>query len=67
LKHGKGREYFKNGDYFRGSYYNGKPEGEGEYKWKNGSHYTGQFKNGLRHGSGKWISTSRKPYDSYEG
>ena len=42
-KHGKGKEYFSNGDVYFGSYVNGKPEGEGEYHWANGSFFIGTF------------------------
>jgi len=41
LKNGQGTEWFSNGDFFKGSYVFGKPEGDGEYKWANGAHYVG--------------------------
>lgn len=37
LKHGEGVEYFSNGDFYEGSYANGKPNGKGLYRWYNGS------------------------------
>lgn len=38
-KHGKGADYFNNGDTYRGDYKNGKPDGYGVYTWSNGSSY----------------------------
>lgn len=64
LKHGNGKEVFKNGDRYTGSYVNGRPEGIGEYIWsKSTSNYRGYFKNGLRHGQGVWVQNG----DRYEG
>lgn len=58
LKHGKGADYFANGDNYRGEYKSGKPDGYGVYTWANGSAYEGHFKNGLKHGKGKWKKAS---------
>jgi len=66
LKHGNGKETFGNGDYYVGTYANGKPEGYGEYHWANGCNYRGDFKNGLRHGKGVWKKGTRN-CDIYEG
>jgi hypothetical protein len=54
LKHGKGADFFANGDRYVGEYANGKPTGEGTYTWANGSQYEGQFEGGLKHGQGTW-------------
>lgn len=54
MKHGKGTDFFANGDKYTGSYRNGKPDGIGTYSWEDGSYYEGSFKNGLKHGKGKW-------------
>ena len=43
LKHGKGADFFVNGDKYVGDYINGKPCGEGTYNWKNDSQYEGTF------------------------
>lgn len=39
LKHGRGQEYFFNGDSYKGEYVNGLPEGVGIYLWNDGSKY----------------------------
>jgi len=54
MKHGKGSDFFSNGDTYSGMYVNGKPNGHGLYTWANRSYYDGEFKNGLKHGKGKW-------------
>jgi hypothetical protein len=41
LKHGQGKEYFPNGDYFEGTFHYGKPTGTGIYKWRSGITYEG--------------------------
>ena len=66
MKHGHGTEKFINGDYYIGSYINGKPDGYGEYYWVNGSQYKGSFKNGLRYGKGIWRKGAGNS-DKYEG
>jgi hypothetical protein len=43
MKHGRGTDYFANGDKYSGTYKNGKPEGFGLYTWQNGSYYEGKF------------------------
>jgi hypothetical protein len=54
MKHGKGSDFFSNGDKYTGAYKNGKPEGYGVYTWENGSYYEGYFIGGLKAGKGKW-------------
>ena len=61
LKHGKGADYFNNGDNYRGEYKNGKPDGYGVYTWANGSTYEGYFANGLKAGKGKWKKSPEQP------
>lgn len=39
LKHGEGKEYFPNGDFFQGTFKEGRPHGLGTYKWRNGLIY----------------------------
>jgi hypothetical protein len=51
-----GEEMFGNGDYYKGEYVNGLPEGFGEYVWTDKSRYKGDFKQGLRNGYGYWES-----------
>ena len=53
LKHGKGVQYFPNGDIFQGIFVEGRPHGYGRYQWKNGMIYEGLFKDGYREGKGK--------------
>jgi hypothetical protein len=43
MKHGKGTDFFANGDKFTGFYNLGKPEGFGYYYWIEGSTYEGEF------------------------
>ena len=63
MKHGHGRENFKNGDEYVGHYVNGKPEGEGQYRWAQQScFFKGSFKNGQRSGKGMWTSTNGDKY-----
>ena len=40
-KHGKGQDYFVNGNEYIGRYQDGIPDGQGEYYWKDGSFYKG--------------------------
>ena len=54
MKHGKGTDFFANGDKYTGNYKNGKPDGYGQHFWGDGSYYEGQFKSGLKHGKGTW-------------
>ena len=54
MKHGRGTDFFANGDQYQGHYKNGKPQGKGVYTWANGSYYEGQFVAGLKCGKGKW-------------
>lgn len=67
MKHGKGTDYFANGDSYTGQYKYGKPWGIGVYTWKNGSAYKGQFKNGLKHGKGKWSKGQGEEKCVFEG
>ena len=46
MKHGKGKEYFKNGDSYEGMYVDNKFHGNGKYLWKIGMAYSGDFKEG---------------------
>ena len=65
MKHGSGKEEFKNGDSYSGSFVNGKFEGVGKYCWfESGAVYKGMIKNGIRHGEGVW---SNSVGDRYEG
>ena len=41
-------ENFPNGDFYKGYYVQGKPQGKGQYHWANGATYVGEFVNGLR-------------------
>jgi len=43
LKHGKGTDFFANGDRYLGEYQYGKPHGSGTYTWNSGAQYEGQF------------------------
>lgn len=54
MKHGQGEENYGNGDYYKGEFINGLPEGYGEYLWKDLSSYKGDFKQGQRSGYGVW-------------
>ena len=54
MKHGKGTDFFTNGDKLTGNYSLGKPEGFCTHIWADGSIYEGEFVNGLKDGKGKW-------------
>ncbi len=41
MKHGKGTDFFANGDKYSGQYRHGKPQGTGVYTWPNGSYFEG--------------------------
>ena len=59
LKHGKGTEYYKNGNIkYDGDFVNGKREGNGKYIYESGNYYIGQWKNGLKHGKGTMFNSS---------
>lgn len=51
--HGKGTEYFRNGDVYTGQFHNGKKNGKGVYEKKNYSIYEGNFKDGRSEDRGK--------------
>lgn len=57
---------YGNGDYYKGEFVNGMPEGYGCYVWEDGSSFKGDFKQGLRNGYGCWRA---KPngVESYKG
>ena len=55
MKHGRGKEVYSDGSYFRGEYLNGKKQGNGEYKWANGTIYRGMFEKGKITGTGKGL------------
>ena len=41
VRHGHGKEAFKNGDVYTGNYRHNKFDGDGNYQWVNGSVYKG--------------------------
>ena len=53
LKHGKGFEYYNNGNIkYDGNFINDKYEGEGKKVYESGNYYIGQWLKGLKHGKG---------------
>jgi hypothetical protein len=50
VKHGRGKEKFRNGDVYEGQYTNGRQNGFGSLISLNGGIYEGNFCNGLKHG-----------------
>jgi len=53
---------FPNGDYFEGTYVNGKRNGKGTYRYSDGSSYVGDYYNDLRHGQGIYIMADGSKY-----
>ena len=54
LKHGKGKEYYKNGNIqYEGDFIKDKYEGNGKYIYEDDNYYIGQLFNGLKHGKCK--------------
>jgi len=53
---------FPNGDYFEGTYVNGKRNGKGTYHYHDGSSYVGDYSNDQRHGQGIYILPDGSKY-----
>jgi len=49
-RHGKGTEYFENGDVYNGQWQNGQHHGRGVYRWSWGDIYHGEWFEGKMHG-----------------
>ena len=50
--HGKGLYEWSEGEFYRGSFINGKKEGNGEMHWADGRSFIGPFVNGRPQGIG---------------
>uniref|UniRef100_A0A1B6DY95 Radial spoke head 1 homolog n=1 Tax=Clastoptera arizonana TaxID=38151 RepID=A0A1B6DY95_9HEMI len=51
-RHGRGRAFLPNGDYYMGTYSKGLRNGWGWYIFKGGAQYKGDYKEGMKHGIG---------------
>ncbi len=54
LPHGKGKEFYVNGDIYEGEFKNGKKIGKGKFLFKDGAKYTGEVLNNKFHGTGQF-------------
>ena len=62
--HGKGKQYYTNGDKYEGNFIEGLRYGRGKYYFTNGDRYEGNFVNGFRNG---WGIAYFKDGSRYEG
>ena len=64
-REGIGKNRYKNGNIYEGSYKKGKKDGDGIYKWKNGDKYTGKWKNDMKEGKGIYEYSNGDVYEGY--
>jgi len=67
LKHGTGTDTYANGDTYTGQFENGKHHGKGTLILASSETYNGDFAKGMKTGQGKWKSSSKKPFNAYDG
>lgn len=65
VKHGKGKQIWKDGAFFDGEWRNGVASGLGHFQHANKDVYVGEFMNDKANGFGKYTHASGQTYEGY--
>lgn len=65
LRHGKGKQIWKDGSRYDGFWENNKENGKGRMIYADGDVYEGDWKDGKRHGNGKYVHLDGTEYNGF--